>query len=256
MDELVGPRPDPLSFGIVDYPAGTVFPTGSAPWGKLLYAVAGVIEFFIAGRRILSPPAYAVWIPPNVEHVSETCQNVRYASIMVAATLCQDLPKAACTLALSPLFKAIMTDFSDRGITLPITDADRRQSVVLLDQMRAAPRYDSFLPSTDDLLLGPLLGQINACPGDRRSLAELARAVHTTERTLARRARQCLGMPFNEWRRRLKFVTAVSMLKDGHSVRTVARDLGYASPSAFIAMFRQLSGTSPAARTRKTISNA
>jgi AraC-like DNA-binding protein len=52
-------------------------------------------------------------------------------------------------------------------------------------------------------------------------------------------------MTFAGWRRRLRLLAAVSRLAGGESVTTVSYDLGYHSPSAFVAMFRRSLGTSP-----------
>jgi len=107
------------------------------------------------------------------------------------------------------------------------------------------------LPASDDALLGPVLAALQADPGDRRSLAEWARVIGTTERTLSRRCRHALGMSFNDWRQRLKLLTALSLLEAGHPIQSIAYRLGYSTASAFIAMFRQLTGMSPTALRRR-----
>lgn len=61
---LVGAPSDPVSVRTALFPEGTVLPQQRAPWGKLLFAVHGVAEFWIGGELALSPPAYAIWIPP------------------------------------------------------------------------------------------------------------------------------------------------------------------------------------------------
>ena len=67
----------------------------------------------------------------------------------------------------------------------------------------------------------------------------------TTERTLSRRCQTDLGLSFNEWRQRLKLVAALSMVEAGEPVQRIASELGYSNASAFIAMFRRMTGTSP-----------
>jgi AraC-like DNA-binding protein len=52
-------------------------------------------------------------------------------------------------------------------------------------------------------------------------------------------------MTFGAWRARLRLTTAVARLAEGAPVTSVAYDLGYQSPSAFIAMFRRSLGDSP-----------
>lgn len=243
---VVGPEPDPISLRTLDFAAGTLFPPQRAPWGKLLFPVSGVADFTIACKRYLSPPAYAIWIPPEVLHDSRTTHATRYASVYVGRDLCHGLPDGPSTLSLSLLVRAIVADFAMRDVTHPSTAEDNRLSGVLLDQLRLAPRHESYLPSSDDALLSPVLSALQDAPGDRRSLAEWARTVNTTERTLSRRCQASLGLSFHEWRQRLKLVTALTLLEAGQSVKAVAHQLGYGSTSAFIAMFRQLTGKSPA----------
>ena len=89
------------------------------------------------------------------------------------------------------------------------------------------------------------LHALQAQPWDTRSLADWASSVHTTERTLMRRSLTCLGMTLAEWRQRLRVVKAMAMLEEGLRVEHVALDLGYASTSAFIAMFRKRMGSTP-----------
>lgn len=242
----VGSEPGPISLRTLDFAAGTMFPPQRAPWGKLLFPVSGVADFTIAGKRYVSPPAYAIWIPPEVLHDSRTPHATRYASCYIRRDLCHGLPEIPSTLSLSPLIRAIVADFAARDVTYPTTAVDERLSLVLLDQLRLAPRHESYLPSSDDPLLSPVLSALRSAPGDRRSLAEWARAVNTTERTLSRRCRATLGLSFHAWRQRLKLVTALSLLEAGQPVKLVAHELGYSTTSAFISMFHQLTGMSPA----------
>ena len=52
-------------------------------------------------------------------------------------------------------------------------------------------------------------------------------------------------MTFGEWRRQRVLLAALERLTENSSVTTVALELGYSSPSAFIAMFRQSMGMTP-----------
>ncbi len=124
---LVGEPPKPISVRTVDFAAGTTFPPQRQPWGKLLYALRGVAEFNIDGTRYLSPPNYAIWIPPHVLHQSQTLHGVRYAATYVREDLCVGLPKSPRTLALNALIKAIVADFSERAIDLPVSPEDRKR---------------------------------------------------------------------------------------------------------------------------------
>ena len=53
-------------------------------------------------------------------------------------------------------------------------------------------------------------------------------------------------MTFRAWRRQLRLLEALERLAQGEAVTTIALDLGYAGPSAFIQAFRDVLGTTPA----------
>lgn len=46
-------------------------------------------------------------------------------------------------------------------------------------------------------------------------------------------------MSLHEWRQRLKVMKAMSLLNQGYTIESIALDLGYASSSAFIYMFKR-----------------
>ena len=82
-------------------------------------------------------------------------------------------------------------------------------------------------------------------PGDNRDLAAWGRQAGASGRTLARLFRRETGMTFAGWRRRLRLMAALSRLGAGEPVTRVAYELGYHSPSAFVAMFRRALGMPP-----------
>ncbi|NKL39029.1 helix-turn-helix domain-containing protein [Rhizobium leguminosarum bv. viciae] len=242
---LEGDPPEPVSFRTELYEEGTFFPLKRQPWGKLYFSISGVCEFDIAGERFLSPPSYGLWIPPDVAHEAWNRHAICYVSVYVERDLCADMPSVPSTLALSPLLKAILADFDSREITRPRTPEDLRLTHVLVDQIRSAQRFETYLPSSSDPILEPILAKLQANPGDRRSLSEWARQAGTTERTVARRCQSELGISFNEWRQRSRLVAALTMLEGGEPVHLIAERLGYSNASAFIAMFHRATGVSP-----------
>lgn len=237
--------PAPLYFRYDEFGAGTHSAPHRHPWGQLNYASHGVMQLEVGGQRFLSPPQYAVWMPPNIEHGCYNREAIVYRSLYVSAELSAALPNKPCTLAISDILKSILSDFAARGVNIPESEADQRLALVVLDQLQASPRLDDYLPFAQSELLGGLLDALQANPGDSRSLADWAHQVHSTERTLARCCQRELGMSFGEWRQRLRFLTALEALEAGQGVQQIAFDLGYSSASAFIAMFRREAGTTP-----------
>ncbi len=116
---------------------------------------------------------------------------------------------------------------------------------VLLDQIRRAPVCKTYLPCASTPLMETILSQLQRDPGDDRTVSDWAKEYNVTERTLTRMCQRELGMPLGEWRQRLRFLRALRALETRQDVKEIAFDLGYSNPSAFIVMFRKLSGKTP-----------
>jgi AraC-like DNA-binding protein len=76
-------------------------------------------------------------------------------------------------------------------------------------------------------------------------LKQVARRTGASVRTVERLFRAETGMTFGKWRQQLRLLHALRELASGRPVTAVALEVGYDSPSAFIAMFRSALGTTP-----------
>ncbi|MFL4556448.1 AraC family transcriptional regulator [Yersinia kristensenii] len=237
--------PQNLSFRCEIYNAHTEFLPHTHSYGQLICVKSGVLAMSIGGQRFLAPPEFSVWIPAGVEHSSYNRKPMHFRAIDIALELCDGLPTSACLINVSPIFNAIVENCFSRGVLMPESEPDIRLGCVLIDQLKVSPVQCTYLPTSQDKLLSPILTALERCPSDNTSLALWAKRVYTTERTLSRRCQQELGMAFSEWRQRLRFLHAISLLEQGLTVQSVALDVGYSSTSAFIAMFQQVSGTTP-----------
>lgn len=116
-------------------------------------------------------------------------------------------------------------------------------AVELLKQLAS---WDEYLPI---LLIGEpapadwpaLLAQ----PALDWSIEAWGREVGASGRTLARLFTEQTGLGFSRWRTQARLFEARRRLAEGRSVTEVAHALGYASDSAFIAMYRRVCGQSP-----------
>lgn len=234
-----------LFFRCEELNANTEFQPHRHDWGQIICVKSGVFALNVGGQRFLAPSGFAIWIPPSMEHSSHNSKPTRFRSINIALGFCQTMPDQPCLLDLSPVCSAIVESCFERNILVPKTHADRRLCRVLVDQLSAAPVQHTYLPDSNDKYLSPILRALECSPSDNTSLAAWAKKVYTTERTLARRCQQELGMSFSEWRQRLRFLYGISLLEQGKTVQKVALEVGYSSASAFIAMFQHIAGTTP-----------
>lgn len=237
--------PRTLFFRCEETNADTEYLPHSHDWGQLICVKTGIIALNIAGQRFLAPPGFAVWLPAGMEHSSHNRKPALFRTINIAKSLCAGLPEQAGLITLSSVFNAIFEDCLRRKMLDPQSREDLRLSLVLIDQLRISPIQQTYLPTSKDKFLAPVLQALERSPADNTPLAAWAKRVYTTERTLSRRCQQELGMSFSEWRQRLRFLHALSLLEQGKTVQAVALEVGYSSASSFIAMFQQIGGTTP-----------
>lgn len=237
--------PVPLFFRTEHMPAHATYPSLRHAWGEFVYSFSGVTEVKMGEQHFLAPPHLGLWIAPDTEHTGFNHQEAVHCSIYIRRDLCASMPAQSCALIVSPLLRAILDHLRACHATPGTGRAHARLLRVLADQIAACPRTGSFVPRTDDAQLEAILQVLRERPDDNRTLAELAADFHMSERTLMRRCQRELGMSLTQWRQRVRMINALSLLRNGRPVEAVALDMGYATSSAFIAMFRRLTGTSP-----------
>ncbi|MGH9115441.1 MAG: helix-turn-helix domain-containing protein [Acidimicrobiales bacterium] len=150
---------------------------------------------------------------------------------------------------MSPLLAELISYLDDEALT-----GQRRASAeaVLLDLLCPVPMatIDVRFPAE-----GPsrrVAGMLAADLANRSTLAEWGRQVGASERTLARSFLTETGLPFGRWRTLLRLRAALGHLAAGQAVTVVAHQVGYDTPSAFVAAFRRETGLTPGAYFRVT----
>ncbi|WP_205343020.1 AraC family transcriptional regulator [Denitrificimonas caeni] len=237
--------PAPLFFRYDEFDAQSHHRAHAHAWGQLNYSSHGVMQLEIEGQRFISPPSYAVWIPPHAIHSAYNRHSVVYRSVYLDLPLCADLPQQPCSVMMNDILKAILNNFAERDVQIPRTAADQRLGAVLLDQLHAAAVEHSYLPYACSAPTSFVVDSLRAQPGNTDTLATWADRVFVSERTLARQFVRETGISFGEWRQRLRFLTAIERLETAQSIKEIAFDLGYSSPSAFISMFQRHAQCTP-----------
>ncbi|PSL07030.1 AraC family transcriptional regulator [Haloactinopolyspora alba] len=90
-------------------------------------------------------------------------------------------------------------------------------------------------------------------PGDPTALSEWAARLHISVKTLQRDFDREFGMPYSRWRTELRLRAARALVQT-QPVTAVARRVGYASTSAFVAAFAARFGHTPRRRGRGRLS--
>lgn len=210
--------------------------------GQFFILLQGAAAFITAeGERVMTA-GRPCWVPPNADHGVQSRGAMAGISLRVDPEHCEGLPEQICILRSSEF----IVQLASRMLGVD-GDIHRLQHLwwVLADELRAAEQDDFYLPAPTDERLRQLTEQLARNPADRRSLGDWAGHIDMAQRTLVRKFRSETGMSFVEWRQRARILQAIKLLGAGESVTHVALAVGYDSLSAFISVFRQVTGLSP-----------
>lgn len=232
--------------------ADTHFELHRHPWGQLAYCATGIVQVMVVPEdeglqavTFIVPPSRAVWIPPNTRHavtVREAAE-LRTLYIHLNAQPCAGL--ACRMIRVSPLLRELVQamDADTRRAAEPARD--RLLTGLVLDEMAHADTQQLGVPLPHDKRLRALCEAVLRAPGERATLAQWAANAGASERTMARLFREELGTTYQEWRQQAVLAHALPLLARGASVSQVAAATGYASDSAFSAMFKAAVGHPP-----------
>jgi AraC-like DNA-binding protein len=227
------------------------FPTGyrskphSHEWDQLTYAAHGVMTVHTSKGVWVVPPHRAVWVPAGIEHTEEMSGRVAARSLFFVPGLSMSLPRDCSTVNVTPLLRELILQATRLGVLDSKLPTQARLIGVILDQLEALQTAALQLPSPSDQRALKTAALLRESPGRPESLSEIARLVGASKRTIERLFRAETGMPFNQWRQRLRLIHSLRLLADGEPVTSVALEAGYGSTSAFIAMFKKEVGTTP-----------
>jgi AraC-like DNA-binding protein len=235
----------PLEGLAAEYAPGDEIPLHQHPFAQLLFASSGVMTVGTEHGTWVVPPERAVWVPARVGHSIRMTGRVSMRTIYLAEKLGPLAGNACCVVQVSALLR--------EGILRAVTFAqpyredgpDARVVAVIADEIRAAPTAPLHLPLPRDPRARRVVDALCANPGDPRTLGDWARIAGASARTLERLFERETKLPFAAWRQQARLLRGLEQLASGESVTAVALDLGYETPSAFIAMFRRALGTSP-----------
>lgn len=215
--------------------------------GQLLYVIDGLIIVEAAQGIWTVPPRCAIWIPGGVSHFGRATGRVSIRSLYIDAEKAENLRDECAIVFVQPLLRELILRLTSQPAFYPDeVGRETRLAPVVLDELRAAPLEPLRLPMPSDRRLRRLVETMLAEPSTRLTIEEWGARIGASIRTLTRLFHRETGMPFGRWRQQLHIGLALQKLAVGEPVLNIAIDLGYESPSAFIAMFRRALGTTPA----------
>jgi AraC-like DNA-binding protein len=231
------------------YPVTFLHPHRLAPhahdWDQLTYAASGVLRVETSEAAWTVPPHCAVWVPAGVSHAEEMHAPVSVRTLYFAPRLAKALPRECRTVNIPALLHELILHVSRHGALDKRNRSDANLIGVLLDELARVTAVPLQVPLPRDARALRFAGDVQRRPGDGSSIAALARRAGASRRTLERLFLAETGMRVGDWRRRVRLLHAVRRLAEGDSVGNVASESGYASVSAFVAVFRKTFGTTP-----------
>jgi len=210
--------------------------------GQFFMLLRGTAVYMTEAGEWLMTPQHPCWVPPKTAHGVRSRGEIEGIVVIASEDVCDDLPGEMSIIKTNGLIDALLEKMSrseDNSLSV------QRLWAVLKDEIILAERDDLHLPVPQDERLRVLTQLMVENPADSRSLEQWAAAVNLAQRTLIRKFRAETGMSLVAWRQRARVIQAIKLLNTGESVTEVALSVGYDSLSAFISVFKQITGVSP-----------
>jgi len=228
-------------------PADTHFEPHRHAWAQLAYCSSGILQVHAHedGVTYIVPPSRAVWIAPGALHAVHVLEQAEFRTLYLHASVTPAGWTGCRVIVVSPLLRELVQAFDAEP-----TSRRREQllSELVLEELgHADPQALGVpLPPADgDKRLRSLCEAVLRAPGERATLAEWAADVGASERPLPRLFRAEPGTGYQQWRQQAVLAHALPLLARGVPVHQVAATAGYASESAFSAMFKAAMGQPP-----------
>lgn len=235
-----------------DYPKGRLVPRHRHRRGQLIYAASGVMQVTTREGIWIVPPQRSLWVPAAMPHEIRMEGHVAIRTLYLDRDAGAPLGDHCRILAVTDLLRELILAMVSAHET---RDAQRMRMVLplLLHELRGADDAAIHIPVPSDPRLKKVCSRLLAGPIRADTLDQLAQQVGASSRTLARLFESELKMNFVRWRQHVRLAHALSRLNAGASIKSVARDAGYASCSAFCVMFRRMMGVTPTVYARRMV---
>jgi AraC-like DNA-binding protein len=216
---------------------------------QLVYAAKGTMQVTTPKGRWLVPPDRAVWVPARLEHSIDVLAELQMRTLyfdlawLAREHRSRSLDAEFVVRVSRLLHESILALFDGRD------DPGRTDLLIRLTmlELHQAEDASTFIPLPHEPRCRRAADIVLADPTKTHDIADLARAVGTSARTLSRLFSTETQLSFKSWCQRARIAAAIERLsmQPNVSVKQLAADLGYASFPAFSHAFRQVTGKTP-----------
>lgn len=248
-------RQRPVRVRARSMPVDTNFEPHRHAWAQLAYCATGIVQVSaLQGQSedemtYIVPPSRAVWIAPGARHAIHVLEAAEFRTLYIDASATPEGWSGCRMIVVSPLLRELVQAL-DAPAGKPLArPREEMLTGLVLDELVHADTQALGVPlphaQHGDKRLRALCEAVLRAPSERATLAGWAADVGASERTMARLFRDELGMSYQQWRQQAILAHALPMLARGVPVSHVAAASGYASDSAFTAMFKAAMGQPP-----------
>jgi AraC-like DNA-binding protein len=253
IDAFQPSRSRPVRVRARSMPADAHFEPHRHGWSQLAYCATGIVQVTAqqdakTGDEVtfIVPPSRAVWIAPGARHAVHVLEAAQFRTLYIHASVTPGGWSGCRVIVVTPLLRELVHALD----AAPLPKAREAQLTgLILDEITHADMQALGVPlpnpQTGDKRLRALCEAVLREPSQRVTLAGCAAEVGASERTMARLFRQELGTSYQRWRQQAILAHALPMLARGSPIGHVAAASGYASDSAFTAMFKAAMGEPP-----------
>ncbi|MGN6704208.1 MAG: AraC family transcriptional regulator [Burkholderiaceae bacterium] len=232
----------PVRLTARDLPASGMLGAHSHRWGQITYAMRGTIRVSAGNGTWIVPPSRAIWIPPAVAHEVVALEPALLRALYVHGPAAPFADGACRVIDVSALLRELIAALADSD---PSPAREAMLAALILDETARSTVVPLRIALPADKRLRAFCDMLIADPASTLTLEQHARRAGASSRTLARLFERELGMRFGQWRQQLRLAHAAPMIAAGMPLAQVAAAAGYASQSAFAAMFQRTFGVSP-----------
>lgn len=220
---------------------GDRFETHTHREHQVAWTASSSIVVAVGERTWVLPPTVALWIPAGVEHTTWAPRSAAMRGVFVHPQVRSPWP-APTVVTVSAVARELIDLLSDLSLLGPTRE---RAESLLLDLLRPVHVHAITLPMPVDPRALEVARRLAQQPSDPWDIEHWGRMVGASGRTLSRLFVEETGLTFSQWRSNARMRTALTRLAAGDPIGAIAVDVGYSTPSAFIAAFRRMTGETP-----------
>ena len=229
----------------LDQATGDYIEPHKHPRSQLLYASSGLMRAATVDGIWFIPPQRGLWIPANVVHDQLMLSPVKMRTVYIETSVDIKLGDRCRVIEVHTLLRELITALASEPIEYELEGRNALIVGLMLEEIIRSRIVPLEIPWPKDKRIVSICQAILKTPGTSLTMAHWADQAGASERTLIRLFLKETGLSYRHWMQQVRLASALTQLEQGGGIAEVSNDLGYASPSAFTAMFRRVLGETP-----------